>query len=112
MQPRSVASIHSCSGRMSLPARAWLTTSRMRPVFMSWAATLMAMCNARSWRKVSRISLTTVSTTRSVNGRISPLSSASAMKKSGRTMLPSGRRQRSSASAPMQRPLAISMMGW
>ena len=52
------------------------------------------------------------SSTRSVILRMTPESSATWMKMSGRTISPSGRRQRTSASAPTQAPDSRSTIGW
>jgi hypothetical protein len=45
-------------------------------------------------------------------GWISPVSSATGTNSLGMTSVPSGRRQRSSASTPTIWPLCSSMMGW
>ena len=60
---------------------------------------------ARAW-------LHAVRSTMSDRGMISPVSSATEMNSSGWTRVPSSRRQRTSASAPVMRFPGASTLGW
>ena len=60
----------------------------------------------------ARISRTVVRSTARVTSCTWPDSSATGMNTSGPTASPFSRSQRASASAPVQRPLAISITGW
>ncbi|MNM92458.1 hypothetical protein D3C81_1047950 [compost metagenome] len=111
MKPRSVASSQICCASMPVPASARSSTSSTRPVSMSLAHRLMAMCSSRSASSAVRMSAITQAMTWSVMGRISSASSATGMNRSGRIMLPSGRRQRISASAPTHTPVSSAMIG-
>ncbi|KAG0731198.1 hypothetical protein G6F23_015545 [Rhizopus arrhizus] len=97
---------------MPLPAMCLEIIFNARPLLMSSAARLIAMCALRSATSSSRMSRTTFSITRSVTSAIMPASSASGMNRSGRTWVPSGRCQRINASAPTQMPVSSSMIGW
>jgi hypothetical protein len=97
---------------MSVRSSAFWMTGRMRPVFRSSAHRLTDTWSDRSAVSSLPRSWTTASITWSVIGMIRPLSSASGMKRSGLTSEPSGRRQRTSASAPTHWPVFSSMIGW